>query len=315
MDQQLLRSKAAKKITLTGFYLNAVLTLIKLVAGILGRSQAMIADGVHSLSDFLTDIVVLVGFKFTEKPEDEDHLYGHGKYETLATVMISVMLFFAGLSILRAGSLSLLEVLRGNSITRPGYVAVAAALVSMLVKELLFRSTIKVGKKLNSSAVIANAWHHRSDVYSSIGTFIGVGGAAFLGNKWSVLDPIASIVVSFFIFKVAFEIFMPSMNELLETSLPQEEMDYIYDLLEESVEVMAYHEVRARKLGNRSVIEFHIMVNPDMNITKAHDVATKIEKSLYAHFGKDSIITTHIEPYCEREVAYYGDKHSRNITS
>lgn len=313
MDSQLLRGKEARRITLMGFLVNAVLTFIKLIAGFVGNSQAMIADGIHSLSDFLSDIVVLIGFKFTDKPEDQDHPYGHGKFETVATVVIGVMLFFAGFSILKSGISSLYAFIKGDVPVRPGYIAVLAALASMAAKEVLFRITLKVGTKIESSAVTANAWHHRSDVYSSIGTFIGVAAAAALGNKWAILDPIASIVVSFFIFKVGIEIFMPSMNELLEKGVPQEEMDYLYELLENSEDVMAYHEVRARKLSNRFVIEFHLMVSPDMNITKAHDIATSIENEILEHFGEDSIVTSHIEPYCAKEIAYYGDKHMRDI--
>lgn len=309
----MLRGREARRITLIGFLVNAILTLLKLVAGYLGKSQAMIADGVHSLSDFLSDVVVLVGFKFTEKPEDEDHPYGHGKFETVATVVIGMMLFFAGFSILKSGFSSLWGFFNGDVPVRPGYIAVAAAAASIVAKEVLFRVTLVVGQKIESTAVTANAWHHRSDAFSSMGTFIGIGAAALLGNKWAILDPIASIVVSVFIFKVGVEIFMPSLHELLEKGVSNDEMAFVYDVLESYEDVMAYHEVRARKLANRYVIEFHFMVDPNMNITKAHDIATKIEHRIQEHFGKDAIITSHIEPYCEREVAYYGDKHMRNI--
>lgn len=309
MDKNLLRSQAAKKITLRGFYANAVLTFLKLAAGILGRSQAMVADGVHSLSDFLTDIVVLVGFKLTEKPEDDDHPYGHGKFETVATVGIAVMLFVAGVSIFRSGFQTMLGIFRGEMLSKPGIIAVLAALISIVVKEILFRQTLKVAAEIDSSAVKANAWHHRSDVYSSLGTFVGVGAAAAFGNKWVILDPVASMIVSLFIFKVAFDIFIPSVNELLEAALPQDEMDYIEKVLIDSPDVLAYHEIRARRLSNRVVIEFHMMVEPEMNITEAHDIATQMEKQLYNHFGRDSIITIHIEPYCMREVNYYAEKY------
>lgn len=313
MDGQMLRGKEARRITLIGFFVNAILTVLKLIAGYLGRSQAMIADGVHSLSDFLSDVVVMIGFKFTDKPEDEDHPYGHGKFETVATVVIGMMLFFAGFSILKSGFSALLAFFKGEVPVKPGYVAVAAAGVSIITKEILFRVTLIVGNKIESTAVKANAWHHRSDAFSSLGTFVGIGAAALLGNKWAILDPIASIVVSVFIFKVGIEIFMPSLHELLEKGVSNEEMTFVYEVLESYEEVMAYHEVRARKLANRYVIEFHFMVDPNMNITIAHDIATKIETKIHGHFGKDSIITSHIEPYCEREVAYYGDKHMRNI--
>lgn len=313
MDNLMLRGKEARRITLIGFVINAVLSFFKLLAGVLGNSQAMIADGIHSLSDFLSDIVVLIGFRFTEKPEDEEHPYGHGKFETVATLVIGIMLFFAGGSILKSGVLTLLDFFKGVLPTRPGYIAVIAAGVSIVAKEILFRVTLKVGNDIKSPAVKANAWHHRSDAFSSLGTFLGIGAAAVIGNKWVILDPVASIVVSIFIFKVGFEIFMPSFHELLEKGVPNEEMNSVYEILESHEDIMAYHEVRARKLANRYVIEFHIMVDPEMNVTKAHDIATLVEQEIARHFGKDSIITSHIEPYCAKEIAYYGDKHMRNI--
>jgi cation diffusion facilitator family transporter len=305
MKKELLRSQAAKRITLLGFWTNGGLTLFKLVAGTLGRSQAMLADGIHSLSDFLTDIVVLVGFKITEKPEDEDHTYGHGKYETLATIIISIMLAIVGYNILKSGVLNIYGSFHGEVISPPEPVALLAAVVSIVVKEYLYRRTSKVADQINSDAVRANAWHHRSDAFSSIGTSIGIGGAMFLGNQWTILDPIASVVVSVFILKVAFEIFMPAINELMESALPQEKMDFIRNVLEDTEAVITYHEIRARKLGNRVAIEFHIMVDENMKITQAHDIATHIEEALFAAFGPDSIITIHLEPYIHEEYLYY----------
>ena len=308
MKKELLRSNQAKQITLIGFWANGALTIFKLFAGVVGRSQAMLADGIHSLSDFLTDIVVLIGFKITEKPEDDDHTYGHGKYETLATLIISLMLAFVGYNILKSGIINIYGYVKGESISAPEPIALLAAAVSIVVKEILFRKTIVVANAIQSEAVKANAWHHRSDVFSSIGTSIGIGGAIFLGPKWTVLDPIASVIVSFFILKVAFEIFMPAINELMESALPPEKMSYIKEVLEATEEVITYHEVRARKLGNRVAVEFHIMVDENMNITTAHDVATHIEDALFRHFGHDAIITIHLEPYIHEEYLYYLSK-------
>lgn len=300
-----LRNKKAKSVLFKGFLANVFLTIGKLLAGFFGNSQAMIADGIHSLSDLTTDVVVMLGFRISSKPEDEDHPYGHGKFETISTVFIAIMLFLAGLSILKTGFSTLLAFVGGEPLTQPKPLALMAALVSILVKEILYHVTLRVGKSIDSASVKANAWHHRSDAFSSLGTFVGIGLAVLLGNQWVVMDPIASMLVSFMIFKVAFEIFMPAVNELLEQSLPQEEMDYIESVLEAENEVMAYHEVRGRKLSNRSVIEFHMMVEPEMNITQAHNIATSVEYKLYEHFGRDSIITIHIEPYCVHEVKYY----------
>ncbi|MBF4695722.1 cation diffusion facilitator family transporter [Fusibacter ferrireducens] len=301
MERELLRSQQAKKVTLVGFWANAGLSLLKLVAGILGRSNAMIADGVHSLSDFLTDIIVIIGFKLTEKPEDHDHNYGHDKYETLATVMVSIALLVAAIGIFKSGMGNIMKVVRGETIHQPGVIALAAAVISILVKEILYRYTIKIGNEINSGAVKANAWHHRSDAFSSIGTMIGIGGAIVLGEKWAILDPIASLAVSVLIVKVAVEIFLPAINELLETSLDPEEMEWVKNVLRKEAGVVGFHEVRARKLGNKTAVEFHIMVDPLINITDAHDISTDIEDTLKDKFGENSIVTVHIEPYSEEE--------------
>ncbi|MBS7526499.1 cation transporter [Fusibacter paucivorans] len=308
MKKELLRSRAAKKITLLGFWANGGLTFFKLVAGYAGHSQAMLADGIHSLSDFLTDIVVLIGFKITEKPEDDDHTYGHGKYETLATIIISIMLAVVGYNIFKAGVVNIYGSFHGEVIPPPEPIALLAAAVSIVVKEYLYRRTSKVANQINSAAVKANAWHHRSDAFSSMGTSIGIGGAMLLGHQWTILDPIASVIVSVFILKVAFEIFMPALNELMESALPQEKMNQIRNILEDTPAVITYHEIRARKLGNRVAIEFHIMVEENMKITQAHDIATHIEEALFEKFGQDSIITIHLEPYIHEEYLYYLEK-------
>lgn len=305
MQRDLLRSQKAKKITMVGFWSNAFLTFFKLFAGVMGHSQAMLADGIHSLSDFLTDIVVIIGFKITEKPEDDDHTYGHDKYETLATIIISMMLVFAGYNILKVGATEIINAIRGEVIKPPQRIALLAAGISIVVKDWLFRKTLKVADEIESDAVKANAWHHRSDAFSSLGTAIGIGGAIFLGESWAILDPIASVVVALFIFKVAIEIFLPALNELMESSLLPEQMEWIRNLLIDDESVITFHEVRARKLGNRVAIEFHIMVDENMSITCAHDVATHIEDALYEKFGFNSIITIHLEPYIHEEYLYY----------
>lgn len=216
----MIRSEKAEKVTLVGFFVNAVLTGFKFAAGILGNSSAMIADAVHSLSDFLTDIVVLISLKLTAKPADHCHNYGHGKYETIAALMISALLALAGFQILKAGIIKVIFVSKGGFLPKPGIIALVAAGLSALVKEILYRYTLKTGEKINSPAVIANAWHHRSDAFASLAALLGIGGAIGLGAKWTVLDPITSIIVSLFIFKVAYDIIVPSLGELVEKSLP-----------------------------------------------------------------------------------------------
>lgn len=297
MNKELIRSNQARKITLVGFFVNALLTVFKLVAGIIGKSGAMIADAVHSLSDFLTDIVVLIGFKLTSKPEDECHNYGHDKYETLATVIISVTLAIVGYQILRSGITNILIVVRGGDLDKPRLIALIAAIISIISKEFLYRYTAAAGKKINSPAVIANAWHHRSDAFSSIGTMLGIGGSIILGKGWTILDPIASIIVSLFIFKVSFDIFIPSINELLEKSLDNEARTQIIKIFDETSGVEDYHKLRMRKVGAKAVIEGHILVNANLNIKDAHHISIDIENKIRNLVGEDCIVTIHIEPY------------------
>ncbi|MGB7605351.1 MAG: cation diffusion facilitator family transporter [Lutisporaceae bacterium] len=296
MQRELYRGQEARKITLIGFWVNAVLAVFKVLAGIIGNSGAMIADSVHSLSDFLTDIVVLIGFKLTEKPEDDCHNYGHEKYETLVTVIISIFLGIVGFEILKSGIVNIITVIKGSTLTKPGVIALIAAVVSIVVKELLYRYTIVVGNKINSSAVKANAWHHRSDAFSSIGTLIGIGGAIVLGEKWTILDPIASVIVSIFIFKVAVDIFIPAVNELMESSLSKDEIEHIRNIIICNNKVLNFHNLRTRRIGTKAAIEFHILLDSSADLRSAHDVATEIEQELKTSFNEESIITIHVEP-------------------
>lgn len=291
------RSSEAKRVTWIGFLVNTVLTIIKITAGILGRSEAMLADGIHSLSDFFTDIVVLIGFKFTEKPADESHNFGHGKYETLVTMIIGVALLFAGFNIFQKG----FEMIRGVLfeqvvLTRPGLIALIAAFISIIMKEVLYRYTKKVGERIKSPAVVANGWHHRSDALSSIGTLFGISCAYFLGNKWIIFDPIAAVIVSFFIFKVAFSIMIPAVKELLEASLDTEEVNHILSEIKKHEEIIGYHNLRTRRLGPNVAIEAHLLFDNGILLYHAHDVSEIIERELKYYFGNGSIITFHLEP-------------------
>jgi len=296
MQENLWRSREARKVTLLGFWMNAVLTVCKIAAGVLGNSTAMIADGVHSLSDFLTDIVVLVSFKWTEKPEDDDHNYGHGKFETLATLLIALFLAVVGFRILTSGIANIMVAVKGGELPSPGVIAAVAAFASIVSKEFLYRITVLVGRRIHSSAVIANAWHHRSDAFSSIGTCLGIGGAILLGSRWTVLDPIASVAVSGFIFKAAYEIFMPAVNELMESSLNEEEKKRIVAILEGDENVRAYHHLRTRRVGTKAVIELHIEVDGAKDIKEAHGIASDIETRIKYCFG-GCIVTIHMDPY------------------
>lgn len=283
-------------VTLMGSVVNVVLLVFKFMAGILGGSTAMIADAVHSLSDFLTDIVVVLFVKISSKPEDKDHDYGHGKYETLATSFIGVALLCVGLYILYSGSYRTWAAFNGAPIEQPGIVALLAALFSIMLKEWTYRFTVKVGKEVQSQAVIANAWHHRSDSLSSIGTAIGIGGAIFLGKEWAVLDPIAAVVVSIFIIRTAAMLVSGALDELLEKSLPDAEERQIAEIVQSEPEVSGMHHLCTRRIGSRIAIEMHLRMPGDISLNESHAHATNIERKLRSHFGERTHINIHVEP-------------------
>lgn len=283
-------------VTLMGSVVNVVLLVFKFMAGILGGSAAMIADAVHSLSDFLTDIVVVLFVKISSKPEDKDHDYGHGKYETLATSFIGVALLCVGLYILYSGSYRTWAAFNGAPIEQPGIVALLAALFSIMLKEWTYRFTVKVGKEVQSQAVIANAWHHRSDSLSSIGTAIGIGGAIFLGKDWAVLDPIAAVVVSIFIIRTAAMLVSGALDELLEKSLPDAEERQIAEIVQSEPEVSGMHHLCTRRIGSRIAIEMHLRMPGNISLNESHAHATNIERKLRSHFGERTHINIHVEP-------------------
>lgn len=290
------RERAIYKATWIGFFVNVVLSAGKLVAGFVGRSGAMIADGVHSVSDFATDIVVLLFVRLSAKPKDECHDYGHGKYETLATVVIGVALAGVAIGILVDSAERIAQVLRGESIARPGIVALVAAAVSIAAKEALYWYTMATAKRVNSPALKANAWHHRSDAFSSIGTLLGIGGAYFLSEQWRVLDPIAAIVVGALIIKVAYDLVMPGLNELLERSLPKEQEDEIVALVLADDRLSDVHNLKTRRIGAGIAVELHVRVRGDMSVTESHAITRDVEQRLRRQYGDRTQVIIHIEP-------------------
>ena len=290
------REKQIFRVTFLGSFVNLLLVVFKFIAGIVGHSAAMIADAVHSLSDFITDIIVIIFVAISGKPEDSDHSYGHGKYETLATAVIGIILFFVGVGILISGIKAIVGALQGEPLQAPSLLALIAAVISIVVKEALYRYTVKRGKALDSSSVVANAWHHRSDALSSIGTAIGIGGAVFLGEQWRILDPIAAVVVSIFIVKVAVELIKPCIDELVERSLPEEVEQRIHTLILQSPQVSSPHHLRTRRIGGYIAIEVHIRMDGQISLSEAHQVASDIERRLKAEFGEKTHIGIHMEP-------------------
>ena len=290
------RERNIYKVTIIGGVVNFILVFFKFAAGILGQSAAMIADAVHSLSDFATDIVVLIFVRAGNKPRDHNHHYGHGKFETLATLIIGFVLLLVGIWIAYNGVLDVVAAARGKILPSPGKLALAAALISIIFKEILYRYTVAQGKKWNSNATIANAWHHRSDGLSSIGTAIGIGGAIFLGDRWTVLDPIAALVVSFFIVWVALKLMNPAVDELMEKSLSPETEQEIGRIVDSFEGVSDLHNLRTRKIGNSCAIEFHVRMEGDTSLEATHRVITEIENALRKRFGSGAHVIIHMEP-------------------
>ena len=290
------REKEIYKVTIVGAVANFALIVFKFAAGILGHSAAMIADAVHSLSDFFTDVVVVAFDRISNKPKDRDHNYGHGKFETLATLIIGLALIVVGVGIAANGILQIVKVARGETLESPGAIAFAAALISIAIKEILYRYTAKKGREVRSDAVIANAWHHRSDAFSSIATAVGIGGAVILGSKWAVLDPIAALLVSVFIVKMAISLMKSALDELLEKSLPEETKREIYEIIKSVDGVKMPHNVHTRKIGNYIAIEMHIMMPGTTPLAVAHRIASDTENRLKDRFGSETHVTVHMEP-------------------
>jgi len=291
------RTKEIFKVTIIGSAVNVLLLVLKFVAGVLGHSSAMVADAVHSLSDFLTDIVVLVFVKISGKPKDKSHEYGHGKFETLALTVIGLVLVLVALGIISEGVSKIDDYFEGQTLEAPGMLALWAAVASILLKEAVYRYSIIKARKLESQALEANAWHHRSDALSSVGTLVGVGGAIFLGQRWVILDPIASVVVGVFIGKVAFDLLKNGVGDLTDKALPESVEQEILQMVSEVENVGNPHNLKTRRIGNHYAIELHIKMDGGITLTEAHDKATEIEKLLRSKYGKETHVAVHVEPF------------------
>ena len=290
------REKELTKVTLIGSIGNLALLSFKFVAGLVSGSSAMVADAVHSLSDFLTDMVVLLFVRIGAKPQDSSHDYGHGKYETLATLLVGLALACAAVGILVSGLVKVVRWFRGEMLETPGLLALWAAFLSIIVKEILFRYTLAKGKAFRSPAVVANAWHHRSDALSSIGAAIGIGGAILLGPRWAVLDPLASLVVGAMLLKVAWDLSRESAGELTDRSLSAETEREMEEIIRSLPQVSEPHNLRTRRIGNRIAIEAHVRMDGSMSLREAHEIVSVIEKKLKDRFGVETIVTIHMEP-------------------
>ena len=290
------RNQEIYQVTLVGGVVNVVLLLFKFVAGIVGHSAAMVADAVHSLSDFVTDVIVLVFVHISGKPKDKSHDYGHGKYETLAMTLIGVALLIVAIGIIYHGAMKIVAWMNGEQLEAPGTLALWAALLSVLLKEGVYQYSMVKARQLNSQVVEANAWHHRSDALSSVGTAIGIGGAIFLGQRWTVLDPIASLVVGAFIVKVAVDLLHRGIDDLMEHSLPEDVEEEILRIVGELKGVVDPHDLRTRKIGNHYAIELHILMDGDITLREAHNKASEVEDLLRARYGEHTHVAVHVEP-------------------
>ncbi len=290
------RTSDTVRVTWIGFIVNLLLSILKMVAGLVGRSSAMVADSVHSLSDLATDVVVLFGIKAAAKPEDKGHSYGHGKIETLSALVIGTFLALVGMGILYAAGIKIVDFINGEDLETPGVIALAGALMSILFKEALFWYTRAAAKRHDSKAVLANAWHHRTDALSSVATFFGIGGALLLGGRWAVLDPIAACLVTFLIFWVSGKLIKDSMNELMEASLDEGSEARIMEIAHSIKGLKEPHDLRTRSLGNRVAIDIHIKVDHDLPVGKAHTISEGLEDALREEFGKDTVVMVHIDP-------------------
>ena len=287
------RYEEASKVTIKAIFWNVFLSLIKIVSGIIGNSTAMIADGIHSASDIITSVGVLIGNKISSKPGDREHNYGHDKAETLVSFLLSIMLIVVSLSIGLEGVKKLFNI---DAIKVPTLMPLIVYIISILIKEYQYRITIKVAKEINSPSLKADAWHHRSDALSSIAAFIGIGGA-MIGFK--PLEPIATVIVALIVCKVAIDIFKDAMNELMDVSISEEQEKQILECSEVTDGVKHIKTLRTRKHGAFAYVDLVICVDANLTVKEGHDIATNLEKKLISEISLIKGITVHVEPCCD----------------
>ena len=290
------QNREEKRCTLVGMTCDIGLSALKIASGILGRSSAILADGIHSISDTVTDVLVYAMVRLSGKGVDERYRYGRGKYETLAAFLISIILVVVAIGLMSDGLQDVWTALNGETLERPHNIALAVGIVAVIIKEGLYRYTRHKGNKTGSSALKAYAWHHRADALSTAATLLGVAGAMFLGERWRVLDPIAAIAVSVLILVLAYRMGRPAVEELLEVSLPPEEQDRIATVVTGTPGVKAFHNLRTRRNGNLRVVDIHVKVDGDMSVAKSHDITRDIEQRLNDELG-EVMTNIHVEPY------------------
>ncbi|MDO5112901.1 MAG: cation diffusion facilitator family transporter [Planctomycetia bacterium] len=291
--------RAIRCVTLWGAFSNLLLVILKMAAGMWGHSQVLVADAVHSLSDLVTDVVVLAGVRYWNCPADQEHPYGHAKVESLVTLFIGAALLLAGGNLIYEAVGTLREMLfeKNPVVTGPSWVALAAALISILAKEFLYRVTATVGQRYHSSAVVANAWHHRTDALSSIPAALAVGGMMFWGPMYSFLDPVGTILVGGMIMYAAWLILYPTLGTLLDAGTTVENVERIRQIVLSCPGTHQPHHIRTRALGSHGwEVDLHIRVRPEMTVCESHALSHVIEEKLLKSSLRIVDVNIHVEP-------------------
>lgn len=290
------RNHQEKQCALVGMASDVGLSALKIVTGIFGHSTAILADGIHSISDTVTDALVYAMVRLSGKGVDQRYRYGRGKYETLAAFLISIILVVVAVGLMTGAVGDVWTALNGGTLERPHNIALIVGIIAVAVKEGLYHYTRIKGNQTGSAALKAYAWHHRADALSTAATLLGVAGAMFLGERWRVLDPLAAIAVSVLILVLAYRMGRPAVEELLEVSLPQNEQDTISAIVKGTPGVKAFHNLRTRRNGSLSVVDMHIKVDGNLSVSESHDITRAIEQQLSNALG-EVMTNIHVEPY------------------
>ncbi len=299
------RNSEEKRCTLVGMTCDVCLSALKIATGFIGHSSAILADGIHSISDTVTDALVYAMVRLSGKGVDQRYRYGRGKFETLAAFLISIILVVVAVGLMVEGVEDVWTALNGGTLERPHNIALAVGIVAVIVKEGLYQYTRLKGRKTGSSALKAYAWHHRADALSTAATLLGVAGAMFLGERWRLLDPLAAIVVSVLILMLAYRMGRPAVEELLEVALPRDEQDKIAAIVNGTPGVKAFHNLRTRRNGNLRVVDIHVKMEGDLSVAQSHEITRQIEQQLREELG-EVMTNIHVEPYrgtndCEKD--------------
>ena len=283
--------KIAIKVSVISIILNCLLTLIKFISGVISKSSAMISDSVHSLSDVLSTFVVIIGVKISNKKADSDHPYGHERIECISAIILSGMLFIIGALI---GINGIKNVTNSSNLVMPGVLALIASIISIISKEAMYQYTIRVSKKINSAALKADAWHHRSDALSSIGSFIGILGSR-LGFK--IFDPLASVIISLCIIKVSIDIFKDAIDKMVDKSCDKEVIDKVISVIEKNESVKNIDDIKTRQFGNKAYVDVEISVDENLLLKDAHKIAEEIHDSVENEINIVKHCMVHVNPY------------------